>query len=51
MDDLTAVLVKTRIMLQHELTLQEKLEFRLTDLEINSKAKRQITIEDFLNNN
>jgi hypothetical protein len=51
MDDLTTLHVKKRMTSRHEITLQEKnelsneLEFRLTDIYINSKAKRQTTIE------
>jgi hypothetical protein len=43
MDDLTALHVKKRMISRHELTLQEKielvneLEFRSTDIYINSK--------------
>jgi hypothetical protein len=42
---------------RYELTLQEKirlineLEFRLIDLYINSKAEKQITIDDFFKKN
>ena len=51
MGDLTAVHVKKRMTSRYEFTFQEKIEFRLTDIYINSKAKRQTIIEDFLKKN